>query len=119
MCVAIDACFRLKRRDVSSTEKDPILGSGWGYFVEDTGFQQVLQGYGDQDEVSPTCRFYVTLSNLQTRCQISTCSGFAAMTQANIKYAKGYSASGVGVVICSRHEFMLANGVGDTQLGEK
>ncbi len=41
------------------------------------------------------------------------------MTQANIKYAKGYNASGVGVVICSRHEFMLANGVGDTQLGEK
>ena len=41
------------------------------------------------------------------------------MTQANIKYAKGYAASGVGAVICSRHEMMLANGVGDTQLGEK
>ncbi|RDX40788.1 hypothetical protein OH76DRAFT_1365678 [Lentinus brumalis] len=100
MSVAIDACFRLKRRQVSSEEKDPILGSGWGYFVEDTGYQTVLAGYGAQDE-------------------ISTCTGFAAMTQANIKYAKGYAASGVGAVICARHEFMLPNGVGDTQLGEK
>ncbi|RDX39929.1 hypothetical protein OH76DRAFT_1366991 [Lentinus brumalis] len=100
MCVAIDACFRLKRRQVSSEEKDPILGSGWGYFVEDTGYQTVLKGYGEQDEVS-------------------TCTGFAAMTQANMKYSKGYAASGVGAVICARHKFFLANGVGDTQVGEK
>ncbi len=52
MCVAMDACFRLKRRDVSSTEKDPILGSGWGYFVEDTGYQSILEGYGAQKQVS-------------------------------------------------------------------
>ena len=52
LCVAIDACFRLKRRQVSSTEKDPILGSGWGYFVEDAAYQAVLSGYGTQDEVS-------------------------------------------------------------------
>ncbi len=51
LCVAIDACFRLKRRDVSSTEKDPILGSGWGYFVEDEGYQAIIGGYGSQDEV--------------------------------------------------------------------
>lgn len=51
--------------------------------------------------------------------QVSTCTGFAAMTQANMKYSKGYTASGVGAVICARHEFFLANGVGDTQVGEK
>lgn len=51
MTVAIDACFRLKHRAVSNTDKDPILGSGWGYFVEDTGYQEVLRGYGDQEEV--------------------------------------------------------------------
>ncbi len=123
MCVAIDACFRLKRRDVSSEEKDPIMGSGWGYFVEDTGYQTILAGYGAQDEVCS--RFLLgPWSSVPGPCssrnpQISTCTGFAAMKQANIKYAKGYAASGVGACICSRHEFMLANGVGDTQLGEK
>ncbi len=51
LTVAIDACFRLKRRAVSDTKKDPILGSGWGYFVEDTGYHEVLSAYGSQDEV--------------------------------------------------------------------
>ena len=50
--VAIDACFRLKRRDVSNEEKDPILGSGWGYFIEDSAYKLMLSGYGDQDAVS-------------------------------------------------------------------
>ena len=66
MAIAIDACFRLKRRAVSSEEKDPILGSGWGYFVEDTGFKAVLSEYGDQEEVrarhcSLRCSFYLPL----------------------------------------------------------
>lgn len=39
------------RRDVSLTEKDPFLGNGWGYFVEDTGYHKVLKGYQDQDKV--------------------------------------------------------------------
>lgn len=52
LTVAIDACFRLKRRAVSSEEKDPILGSGWAYFVEDTGYREVLQNHQNEDEVS-------------------------------------------------------------------
>ncbi|KAJ7753698.1 hypothetical protein B0H14DRAFT_3512710 [Mycena olivaceomarginata] len=32
--IAIDTCFRLKRRLVSSVLKDPSLGSGWAYMVE-------------------------------------------------------------------------------------
>ena len=51
LTVAIDACFRLKRRAVSSEKKDPILGSGWGYFVEDTGYRELLSAYGDQKDV--------------------------------------------------------------------
>ena len=51
LTVAIDACFRLKRRAVSDEDKDPILGSGWGYFVEDTGYKEVLGLYNDQQEV--------------------------------------------------------------------
>lgn len=47
----MDACFRLKRRAVSNEQKDPILGSGWGYFVEDTKYREVLGAYADQEEV--------------------------------------------------------------------
>ena len=57
LTVAIDACFRLKRRAISSGAKDPILGSGWGYFVEDAGFHEVLAGYKDQEEVRACALF--------------------------------------------------------------
>ncbi|KAH9846598.1 hypothetical protein C2E23DRAFT_872278 [Lenzites betulinus] len=100
MTVAIDACFRLKRRAVSDAGKDPILGSGWGYFVEDTGYQEVLRGYGQQDEMS-------------------TCTGLSAIDHANSKFSKGYAATGIGAVVCARHEFWLALGAGDLQHGER
>ncbi len=61
--------------------------------------------------------FYTSL--LTATYKMSTCSGLAAIDHANTKYHKGYAATGVGAVICSRHEFMLANGVGDTQVGER
>lgn len=51
--------------------------------------------------------------------QISTCTGLSAVSQANTKYAKGYAATGVGGVICSRHEFMLPNGLADILAGER
>ncbi|OJT12474.1 hypothetical protein TRAPUB_10982 [Trametes pubescens] len=100
LTVAVDACFRLKRRDVSSTQKDPFLGNGWGYFVEDTGYHEVLKGYQDQDEMS-------------------SCTGFSAIDHANNKFSKGYAATGVGAVVCARHEFWLALGMGDLQKGER
>lgn len=50
---------------------------------------------------------------------MSTCTGLAAIDHANTKYHKGYAATGVGAVVCARHEFMLANGVGDVQVGER
>ncbi|EIW58987.1 uncharacterized protein TRAVEDRAFT_124302 [Trametes versicolor FP-101664 SS1] len=90
LTVAIDVCFRLKRRAVSSEEKDPILGSGWAYFVEDTGYRE-----------------------------ISSCTGFAALDHANTKFSRGYTAIGVGAVVCARHEFWLALGIGDLQKGER
>ena len=49
--MSIDACFRLKRRAVSSEVKDPILGSGWGYFVEDTGYKELLAARQEETEV--------------------------------------------------------------------
>ena len=54
LIVAVDANFRLKRRAVSSNKQDPALGSGWGYFVEDTAYREHILQYADQEDVSAT-----------------------------------------------------------------
>jgi hypothetical protein len=51
MFIAIDACFRLKRCFVLSEAKDPGLGTGWSYFVEDAPFRRYLLSVTDQQEV--------------------------------------------------------------------
>ncbi|KAJ3551391.1 hypothetical protein NM688_g4727 [Phlebia brevispora] len=100
MLVAIDANFRLKRRAVSSNERDPALGSGWGYFVEDTRYREHVLRYATQED-------------------ISTCTGFAAISQANKKFSKGYAVTGIGSIVCARHGFILPNSTGDLQKGER
>ncbi|KAJ7738201.1 hypothetical protein B0H16DRAFT_1325537 [Mycena metata] len=50
---------------------------------------------------------------------MSTYSGLAALDYANTKFSRGYSATGVGVGVCARHEFVQSNGVGDLQKGEQ
>ncbi|KAF7322737.1 hypothetical protein HMN09_00052600 [Mycena chlorophos] len=98
--VAIDACFRLKRGMVSNLIKDPPLGSGLAYFVEPEPYRQYLLSVTDQKEMS-------------------TCSGLKALDHANTKFSRGYSVTGVAMCICARHEFVLPNGVGDLQRGER
>ncbi|KAJ7735423.1 hypothetical protein DFH07DRAFT_870763 [Mycena maculata] len=98
--IAIDACFRLKRRLVSSEMKDPALGSGWAFFTEDKPYREYLKSVTDQKEMS-------------------TCSGLAALDYANTKFSRGYGATGVGLGVCARHEFVQKNGVGDLQKGER
>ncbi|KAF7343820.1 CxC2 domain-containing protein [Mycena sanguinolenta] len=98
--LAIDACFRLKRRKISSWWADPSLQDGWSYFVPSQGYAEFVKGLGDQTEMS-------------------TCTGLAALDHANTKYAQGYAATGCGMVTCGRHEVVCKNGVGDLQKGEK
>ncbi|KIY48995.1 hypothetical protein FISHEDRAFT_58576 [Fistulina hepatica ATCC 64428] len=98
--LAIDACFRLKRRLISNDAKDPGLVDGKGYFVEDAPFKTYIKKVGDQVEMS-------------------TCSGLAALDYANTKYSKGYASTGKGLVVCACHEFVQANGVVDLQKGER
>ncbi|KAH9894052.1 hypothetical protein C8Q73DRAFT_665658 [Cubamyces lactineus] len=90
LTVAINACFRLKRRAISNEAKDPILGSGWGYFVEDVGFHEVLAEYKEQEE-------------------ISTCTGLSAIDHANTKYAKGYAATGIGAVVYINMDYVFVS----------
>nr|GAT59384.1 predicted protein [Mycena chlorophos] len=54
--VGLDACFRLKRRLVSSWKKGPGLGTGWSYFVEWEPYRDHLLTITDQKEVR---RIYV------------------------------------------------------------
>ncbi|THU78038.1 hypothetical protein K435DRAFT_811910 [Dendrothele bispora CBS 962.96] len=75
--IAIDACFRLKRKLVSSIERDPPLQPGWAYFVDPERYRQYLLTQTNQDEMS-------------------TCTGLAALDYANTKFSKGYAATGVG-----------------------
>jgi hypothetical protein len=47
----IDACFRFKRRQISSYEKDPELGPGYAYLVAWDSYSEYLKCFTDQDEV--------------------------------------------------------------------
>ncbi|KAJ7197571.1 hypothetical protein GGX14DRAFT_574051 [Mycena pura] len=98
--LALDACFRLKRRMVLSHLKDPGLGTGWAYMVEWAPYREYLMTVTDQEEMS-------------------TCSGLAALDYANTKFSRGYSSTGVGMGVCARHEFVQPNAVGDLQCGER
>ncbi|KAJ7512294.1 hypothetical protein B0H11DRAFT_2214098 [Mycena galericulata] len=98
--IALDACFRLKRRMVSSLLKDPPLGAGWAYLVEHVPYRKFLATATDQKEMN-------------------TCSGLAALDHANTKFSHGYYSTGVGMGVCARHEFVQPNGVGDLQKGER
>ncbi|KAJ7106180.1 hypothetical protein C8R44DRAFT_886072 [Mycena epipterygia] len=98
--LALNACFRLKRRLVSSEIKDPPLTTGWAYLTERVPYREYLLMVTDQKEMS-------------------TCSGLATLDHANTKFSWGYSTTGVGMGVCMRHEFVQPNGVGDLQKGER
>jgi hypothetical protein len=113
--IAIDTCFHLKRRLVSSEKKDPGLGTRWAYFTEDRPFHEYLLTVMDQKEVS------VRLGNGRRTDtpQMSTCSGLAALDYANTKFSQGYGSMGVGLGVCARHEFVQRSGAADLQKGER
>ncbi|KAJ7302498.1 hypothetical protein DFH08DRAFT_918916 [Mycena albidolilacea] len=89
--LAIDACFRLKRKRISN---------GWVYFVRSFTYEDFVKTLGEQKEMS-------------------TCTGLAALDHANTKYSQGYAAMGCGMVTCGRHEIVYKKGVRDLQAGEK
>ncbi|KAF8143039.1 hypothetical protein K438DRAFT_1520754, partial [Mycena galopus ATCC 62051] len=98
--LAINACFRLKRKKISSWAVDLSLQDGWAYFVTSGPYMKFVEKLGEQKEMS-------------------TCTGLAALDHANTKYSQGYAVTGCGMVTCGRHEIVSKNGVGDLQNGEK
>jgi hypothetical protein len=65
-----DCNFRLINRNVSSAAKDPILGDGYGYFVNNAKYTEWIRAHVTEEE-------------------ISTGLGFQAMFLANRKRVKG------------------------------
>lgn len=58
--VALDANFRLKRKNVSSHESDPGLSQGFSYFVEETRYCEHLKNYISEAELV-SCLLCVSL----------------------------------------------------------
>ncbi|KAF5332217.1 hypothetical protein D9611_008019 [Ephemerocybe angulata] len=99
--LALDACFRLKRKDVSSEKADPGLSKGFSYFVNNLKFAAYLEKH--EDEVEPK----------------SICSRHDAVNLADVSPGQGYAASGVATVECVRHNMKHPSAVCDLQKGER
>ena len=51
LMVAMDANYRLKSRLRASINKEPMLGIGWSYFVNNGPYSDFLKDYVDENEV--------------------------------------------------------------------
>ncbi|KAF8166405.1 hypothetical protein BJ912DRAFT_1025886 [Pholiota molesta] len=99
--VAMDANFRLKRKNVSSHESDPGLSKGLSYFVEDTRYRDHIKNYISEAELK------------------SSCSRHDAVNLSETRPGQGHAATGVGAVVCSRHDMKRPSGVAQLQKGER
>ncbi|KAJ7814729.1 hypothetical protein B0H13DRAFT_2218818, partial [Mycena leptocephala] len=98
--LALDANFRLKRKDVSSEEKDPGMGTGWAFYGEVKAYMEHLDKHWDQKQ------------------ERSTCVAHDAVDKPD-RESLGTASSGIGMVDCARHNMKRPNGVGDLQKGER
>ncbi|EAU89527.1 hypothetical protein CC1G_02416 [Coprinopsis cinerea okayama7 len=100
--LAMDANFRLKRKDVSSDERDPGLNKGYAYMVDDKSFRSHLAAFdtGEDEEKS-------------------TCNNHDAIKSASIRGGKGIATTGVGIAMCARHDMRRPESAGDLHKGER
>ncbi|OJT07897.1 hypothetical protein TRAPUB_1209 [Trametes pubescens] len=94
----IDANFRAKLKDRGLDDYE--LAPGWSYYVENSKFKAHVDAAGEQTE--------------KNGCSAE----HKAILNANLR-REGYIASGVGVVLCTRHALIRKNTAGDIPLGEK
>ncbi|KAJ7761424.1 hypothetical protein B0H16DRAFT_1312223 [Mycena metata] len=98
--LAIDANFRMKRKQVSSEESDPGLNNGAMFFSEVKEYMVHVKEHWDTEQ------------------EKSRCVSHDAVNQPD-KEARGTASSGIGTVDCARHNMKRPNGVGDLQKGER
>ncbi|KIY62059.1 hypothetical protein CYLTODRAFT_362054, partial [Cylindrobasidium torrendii FP15055 ss-10] len=99
LMLMLDANFRLSNLRRNSTE-DKGLHTGLAYFVEDDAYLAHIAKYPKQED-------------------LSSCSGFKAMSTAETKDATGLRATGVAMCACIQHEMIRPRGVVDLQRGER
>ncbi|KAJ7314860.1 hypothetical protein DFH08DRAFT_917800 [Mycena albidolilacea] len=97
--LALDANFRMKRKDVSSEADDPSLGDGIAFFSQVEEYMAHLDKHWDIEQ------------------EKSTCVAHDAVDEPD-REAHGTAASGIGTVDCARHNMKRPNAVGDLQKGE-
>ncbi|KAK7022084.1 CxC2 domain-containing protein [Favolaschia claudopus] len=100
LIVALDANFHMRHRLRANERDDPPLGDGWAYMVEEAPYHEHLREYVGEEDVS-------------------TCIAFQALLQKDTRNTTGLRCSGVGGVVCARHELVRPRGVGDLQKGER
>ncbi|KAJ7073296.1 hypothetical protein B0H15DRAFT_793030 [Mycena belliarum] len=100
LLLAMDANFRLKSRLRANQREDLPLGAGWGHLLNEEPYKEHLKGYITEKDVS-------------------TCIAFAALLQKDTRMTTGLRCSGVGGVVCARHELVRPLGIGDLQKGER
>ncbi|KAK7046263.1 hypothetical protein R3P38DRAFT_2507036 [Favolaschia claudopus] len=98
--VAIDANFRLKRKDVSTEEKDPGLGNGWAFICDVKAYMEHVRKHWNYKQ------------------DRSHCVAHDAVDKPD-REARGTASSGIGAVDCARHNMKRPCAVGDLQLGER
>ncbi|KAJ6479858.1 hypothetical protein C8R45DRAFT_906215 [Mycena sanguinolenta] len=98
--VALDANFRLKRKDISSEEKDPGLGNGWAFYCEVEKYMGHVKKHWNEKQ------------------ERSHCVAHDAVDKPD-REARGTASSGIGAVDCARHNMKRPKAVGDLQLGER
>ncbi|KAJ7030787.1 hypothetical protein C8F04DRAFT_1186443 [Mycena alexandri] len=98
--LALDANFRMRRKKVSSEEKDPSLGDGWSFYCEIAPYYNYLA------------------ANWKQKQERSTCVAHDAVDKPD-RESRGTASSGIATVDCARHNMKRPNSVGDLQLGER
>ena len=100
--VGIDANFRVKRKDISSDNRDPGLNAGIAYFVEETAYKTFLSEF-----------------DTHTVDDASTCNNHEALAKASSKRSHGLAATGIVTIECTRHDMKRPCSIGDLQKGER
>ncbi|KAJ6505093.1 hypothetical protein C8R45DRAFT_817502 [Mycena sanguinolenta] len=102
--LAIDANFRMKRKQVSSEEVDPGLNNGAAFFSEVSTYMAHVREHWDYEQ--------------ESLLRKSRCVSHDAVNQPD-RDSRGTASSGIGTVDCARHNMKRPNGVGDLQKGER
>lgn len=119
----MDANFRLKRFDVSSSEKDPPLNSGGAYMVETSQYESFIRSFSEiviQPKVSQSHSLFDTpLGAYFLQPQSGGCHDFKAIRDANVVAGKRVATNGIATVDCIRHGLKRPVSMTDVTQGEK